>query len=255
VKGLKHILVFSLSLVVAGLLLGFAVDRSAQSQCEGFDIEVAGDPTIRFVTQEGLNSFIHEHGHGIEGQFMKDIDTYGIEADLLTIPFVEEAEVYKTIDRKVKVMVRQRVPVLRLFFTDGQSCYVDDKGAFLQLSSDFSHKCLPVTGLSPLSNETLDSGSVFSDEQVSSLWRMAQYIERDEFWSAQIIQVDIDKKKGAVLIPRVGNHQIIMGAAADYQNKLGKLKEFYDKGINQTNWNIYQSLDLRYEGQVVGVKR
>jgi cell division protein FtsQ len=240
---------------MGGLLLGFAVDRSGETKCEGYEIQVLGDPTVRFVTQESLIAFIRDHGHTLSGQVMNDIDTYGIEEDISAIPFVEDAIVYKTIDRKVMVAVEQRVPVLRLFFKDGTSCYLDEKARYLQLSNSFSHKCLPITGVEPIADAQWMTSDAEPSQELSALWKMARYIQIDDFWNAQIMQVDVDPDKGVVLIPRVGNHQIIMGSAEDFQSKLEKLKEFYDKGISQTNWNIYQSLDLRYQGQVVGVKR
>lgn len=251
----KHISVFGVSLLLAGLLLGFAVDRSSDAPCLGFDVDVKGDATLRFVTQESITRFIQDHGHRTEGTVLSEIDTYGIETDLLTIPFIESASVYKTIDQHVYVEVVQRKPVLRLFTEDGLSQYVDDKGRFLQVSEDFSYKCLPVTGMTAIPEDVLMNGSVNESKELENLWKMASFIQEDEFWNSQIIQVDITADKGAVLIPRVGNHQIIFGELGDYQSKLLKLKRFYDEGIGQTNWNLYQSLDLRFEKQVVGVKR
>lgn len=251
----KHISVFVLSLLIAGLLLGFAVDRSSEASCLGFDVQVNGDAILRFVTQESIMRFIQDHGHSVSGVTLGEIDTYGMEQDLLTIPYIEQATVYKTIDQKVQVNVKQRRPVLRLFMNDGQSCYVDDRAKFLQTSDDFSYKCLPVTGAKNISSQFIMNGDVIVDQQLTNLWKMAGFIQGDEFWNSQIIQVDITEERGVVLIPRVGNHQIIFGDISDYSSKLAKLKTFYEDGIGQTNWNIYQSLDLRYEKQVVGVKR
>ncbi|NNC82825.1 MAG: hypothetical protein HKN79_04545 [Flavobacteriales bacterium] len=252
-RSLKHIIVFCTCTLLAGLLLGFAVDRSADARCEGYEVHLLGDPALRFVTPESLSAFVHEHGHTIEGRYMREIDTYGIESDLLTIPFIENATVYKTIDRKVEIAVSQRVPVMRLFYTDGTSCYVDDTGRMMELCETFSYKCMPVTGLDRSSGTDAENDQL--DKHLKHLWSLALYVRQNDFWNAQILQVDIDPEKGAVLIPRVGNHQIILGEVQDYMAKLDKLKEFYDQGIDQTNWNIYRSLDLRYEGQVIGVKR
>lgn len=254
-KVIKYISVFAISLLVCGFLLGFAMNRSSEARCEGVDITVLGDPTVRFVTQQSLTEFIHLHGHTFNGERMKDIDTYGIEVDINSIPFVDRVVVYKTIDRRVSIAVEQRIPVLRIFFEDGSSNYVDSEARIMELSDSYSYKCLPVTGLKPLEPNTSVIEKSNSDLELYTLWQMANFIASDEFWNAQIIQVDIDEKKGAVLIPRVGNHEIILGSTKDYNVKLRKLKEFYDKGIKQTNWNIYHSLDLRYEGQVVAVKR
>lgn len=252
---LKHILILSVSVLIAGLLLGFAVDRSSEAVCSDFDVQLIGDPDVHFVSQQGLVQFIYDHGHRVIGDVMSAIDTHTMEQDLLNIPYIESVEVYKTIDHGIMVEVKQRMPVMRLFFDNGSSVYLDDKGRYMQPSENYSHKCLPITGLEAPSMDVINSGALIKGSAIHQLWNMARFIGQDEFWSAQVMQVDMHPAKGAILIPRVGNHEIIMGSTKDFLTKLDMLQAFYGKGIEQTNWNIYKSLDLRFEGQVVGIKR
>jgi len=251
----KHISILIACVLIAGLLLGFAVDRSNDSVCSEFSVVLLGDPDVHFVSQQGMVQFIHNHGHSVLGDEMNEIDTHTMEKDLLTIPYIETVEVYKTINHGVRVELTQRAPVMRIFFDNGSSMYVDDKGRYLQLSEDYSHKCLPITGLKAFASDVIPAEPITEGSALHHLWNLARFVGQDEFWSAQIMQVDIDPDRGAVLIPRVGNHEIIMGSPEDFLAKLDMLQAFYDRGIEQTNWNIYKSLDLRFEGQVVGIKR
>lgn len=251
---LKFISVFSLCLILSGVLLGFSIDRSRDGLCTELAVHVGGDGELHFVSQESIREYLNDHGHIVVGDSMPNIDTKTMEADLEQLPYLNHVEVYKTIDRVVHVEVNQRKPVMRVVFQDGVARYVDESGEFIPLSKDFSFKCLPVTGVDSLAG-LIAAKDIHAFPKLKPVWNMSRFIQGDEFWSAQIIQVDLDKEYGLVLIPRVGNHQIIMGDAENFHAKLGDLKTFYDKGIEQTNWNIYRSLDLRYEGQVVGIKR
>lgn len=251
----KYISVFIGSLLLAAVLLGFAVDRHSDAICTELDVVLLGDPDVHFVTEPGLKQYIFDHGHRVIGDSMPAIDIHTMEADLMQIPYIADVQVYKTIDHTLRVEVEQRRPLMRIFCEDGQSLYVDDAGRCMQTAENYSYKCLPISGVKTSAAELMAQGALTKGTGLHDLWRMAGYVGQHEFWSAQIMQIDLDEQRGAVMIPRVGNHEIILGSASDFIPKLDKLKAFYDKGVEQTNWNIYQALDLRYEGQVVGIKR
>ena len=57
------------------------------------------------------------------------------------------------------------------------------------------------------------------------------------------------------LIPRVGNHIILLGSEEEMEAKFEKLMLFYKKGVQQTGWNQYSIINLKYKNQLVCVKR
>ena len=60
------------------------------------------------------------------------------------------------------------------------------------------------------------------------------------------------------MIPQVGNHEIVFGAAnsnKDVVAKLNKLKIFYQEGLPFEGWNKYNQINLKYKNQVVCKKR
>ena len=83
--------------------------------------------------------------------------------------------------------------------------------------------------------------------------RVAPHVFIDR--NAQIEQLYVNKEFEIELIPRVGNHRIVVGDATDIKTKLDKLKVFYDKGLNKTGWNEYSVINLKFANQVVCKKR
>ena len=79
-------------------------------------------------------------------------------------------------------------------------------------------------------------------------------MEADEFWKAQIIQVKVLENGELELIPRVGNHTILLGTTDELELKFKKLKIFYEKGLSKTGWNEYSQINLKFDNQVVCTK-
>ena len=84
---------------------------------------------------------------------------------------------------------------------------------------------------------------------------LAKYISSDSLWNAQIVQIYLKDNKEIELVPRVGNHTILLGDITNYQEKLRKLYLFYEKGVNQVGWNDYKEINLKFRNQIVCVKR
>ena len=53
----------------------------------------------------------------------------------------------------------------------------------------------------------------------------------------------------------MGSHKIILGSAHDLEKKFEKLKVFYRKGLEKVGWDRYQTINLKFENQVVCTKR
>ncbi len=251
----KHIILMVLLLTGAFVLLGFAIDRQHHRNCESFEVEFVGNTELDFVRAEEVKQRINDRGDLIIGQVMSEINTEQIELDLMNLPHVKTSNVYKTIDLGVKVVIEQRDPVFRFITNEGVTGYIDTDGFVMPVRSAYTPKLIPVTGHLPLTHEAFSAGRVLDNELLKGVWDMVAYINKDEFWKSQILQLDVDEKGEIIAIPRVGNHKLVFGDTQDYQKKFERLSAFYDKGIEQTNWNIYESIDLRFDDQVVCKKR
>ena len=238
--------------VFALVLLGFSWTRSSAHQCTQFNVKITGDGLSHFVTEQDAREHILDLGDPIIGTRMADLDVARMEQEIASSPYVKEVMAYKTVDQKVEVVITQRKPILRLIDVQGYSAYLDEDGKIMDTSTEYTERCIPLTGAF-LMNEI--QSKLAHDSVYDGLMEMARYVSQDPFWKAQIVQMEMDAKGSLSLIPRVGVHQVILGSAHDFNTKLANLKEFYDKGITQTNWNLYQTLDLRFKDQVVCLKR
>lgn len=79
-----------------------------------------------------------------------------------------------------------------------------------------------------------------SNESYVFLYKLinfVEYIEDNEFWNAQVVQINVLPPPNArtqpeiELIPRVGDHVILLGWLDGYERKLDKLLAFYRKAM------------------------
>ena len=68
-------------------------------------------------------------------------------------------------------------------------------------------------------------------------------------------QVKISAEDGFEIIPRVGDILIVFGEGKKIKEKFDKLMIFYKEGLNKVGWGYYDTLDLRFEGQVVAGRK
>ena len=58
-----------------------------------------------------------------------------------------------------------------------------------------------------------------------------------------------------MMVPKVGDHVIELGAVDDLDNKFSNLLTFYRKGMPRAGWNTYSKISLKFKGQVVCTKK
>lgn len=166
-------------------------------------------------------------------------------------PYIAEAQVWMGLDGCLHLNVLQRKPLFRVINQQGEGYYVEKSGIIMPLSTHYAVRVPVVTG--NIDEEATEGQKVLSPE-LNDLVQMMQLIDADPFLKALVEQVYVDKFKEWVLIPKVGNHTIVVGNIASIEDKFFRLKTFYMSGLNKVGWHLYRELDLRFKGQVVAKK-
>ena len=133
-------------------------------------------------------------------------------------------------------------PILRVISPRG-NYYVDNLGSTMPVSRRYvAH--VPVV-----------SGYVEKELAVTDLYKFALFLQENDFWNNQIEQIYVHPDNEVELIPRVGNHRIVLGSFADFEEKLDNLRLFYEKAIPKVGWEKYSIISLKYKDQIVCTKR
>ncbi len=237
----------SIIALIAGLLgfLIFAVIRFSgkddERVCNNVVITVKDNAQLHFITQDNVKKMLTKDKFKLKGEKINSIKISEIQKLILSNPAVRKADCYITPSADLKIDVWQREPLFRVSGTENY--YVDTEGKILPLSDDFVVYVPIVTG------------NVSKEFAKGELMKFILFIKNNEFWNAQIEQIDVMPTHEIVLIPRVGNHEIELGKLENYESKLNKLQTFYLEGLNKIGWGDYKTISLKYKDQVVCTKR
>ena len=95
------------------------------------------------------------------------------------------------------------------------------------------------------------SGYVEKRAGGNRLIKFALFLQENDFWNNQIEQIYVHPDNEVELIPRVGNHRIVLGSFADFGRRSWNLRLFYEKAIPKVGWEKYSIISLKYKDQIV----
>lgn len=243
-------LYWALFWVILGAVLFSAIRNKQMSTAQGVEVEVVplpdGDKLIseRDVRQALLVAF----GSDFEQTELAQLEVERMERSLEEDPFVLDAETYVDQNNILHVRIQQREPILRVLDNNGGNYYLDNNGIKMPPSKNFAARVLVATGnVSPYTPEFKKK----KRNTLKDLFGLTQIILADEFLSKFIQQVHVSNNGEFTLIPLVGDQKIVLGSTRKMEDKLDRLKTFYKEGMPYVGWNTYQSINLKFNGQVV----
>lgn len=237
-------------LLIVGLVLFAAIRRKKDAFAEGLRVEVvplaSGDKLIseRDVRQALLVSF----GNTLEGTELGRLEVERMERVLEQDPFILDAETYIDQKNNLHIKVTQREPVLRVLDNNGGNYYLDKNGVKMPPSKNFAARVMVATGnVSPYTPEFQTKKRT----TLKDLFTLTQTLLADEFLASFIQQIHVNNAGEFILVPLVGDQKIVLGSARKLDDKLNRLKIFYREGMPYSGWRVYETINLKYSGQVV----
>jgi cell division protein FtsQ len=231
-------------------LLAAANGKKEDHACKDVVISVKGSGEKYFIEKGDVLSRLKESADGsLVGKMISGINLSKLEKALMQNAWIKEAQLYFDSRDVLHVIVTEREPIARVFTTEGGSFYLDSAGVRMPVLSKVSIR-LPVVTSFTDARRWNEKDSVL----VRDLATILAYINEDEFWKAQIAQIDIGANREIDLIPLIGNHIIKIGNAENVEQKLHNLMLFYKQVLRKTGFDTYKVIDIQYAGQVIGVK-
>lgn len=180
------------------------------------------------------------------------LDMERLERVLEEVPFVLSAEAYIDANNRIHIDLEQREPLLRVMDNNGLNYYLDKQGNDFPPSLHYAARVRVANGhLPPYELGFLGK----SDHLLTQVFLLNARLREDPFLDALIEQIYVNKRGELILSPKIGKQTILFGRYERVEDKLSRLKTFYREGLPYKGWRAYQSFDLRYNGQVVCVKR
>jgi cell division protein FtsQ len=242
--------IWLISLSGLAVLMSFVESKKGEQKCTDVKIIIPG--TYTFIERHDVEEIIYDSQGQIKGSALNGLNIHKMEKALKSNPFIESAKVYADMNGIITILVNQREPVLRVLNFTNQDFYIDKNGFKIPVSTNFTAKVLAANGyiLESFSGKV----DTLKTKLAVDLFKTAAFIGKDSLWDDQIEQLYVNQQKEIEMIPRVGDHKIILGNADSLENKFGNLLAFYKKALPKVGWDRYKTINIKYYNQVVGIK-
>ena len=248
VKKILIILAWICLVGAIGFTIYYAYSEWISVRCQSIVVNINPN-SPRFLDEGEIANMIEKSGEPIIGQRLAAINLNKLETRLSTFTTLDNVEIFRKVDSKglsfkgkLVISVDERTPVVR-FKNSTEDYYLDKNGIKVPVSSKFVNRILLAEGTIP-------------DENIKkSFLKMADFVNKDEFWRAQVEQVFVQANGELLLLPQVGDYLIEFGTPEDYELKFRNLKAVYQQGFKNIGWNRYKAISVKYRNQVVCTKK
>jgi len=244
----KKSFLFTIAVVGMLALIAFAERKGSDKKYEALEVYVQGISDVYFVDEKEIRQLLENEFPNLRpGISLEEVSIKQIEDKVENHPFVRNAEVFKDLKGKVVVKIDQYRPIARIIRPSAAHGYISSEGVILPTSPNYTTRVLTIEG--PMV-ETLLSQEDLSEEH-ADLLELIHFIEKDDFWKAQIAGIEINKNKEVKLFQQVGKQVIEMGRPTDIEEKFKKISLFYKEILPSKGWEAYSRVNVKYKDQII----
>jgi len=241
--------------------VGYAVyylnDQHRQTRCKGTDISVYSHDGVALTDSADIMRIVQSTVDSLSDKSLREIPLENIESRLRENPFIKNADAMITFGGYLKIRVKPYNPIVRILPEHHNSFFIDEKGILLPAGAGATAHVPPASGNikirvpDSLIHQNVQIKTLTGFPVLKEIFNLATQIRSNEFLDAQIDQIYVNPAGEYELIPKIGNHVILLGDLKNLNNKLLKLEAFYRQAMPATDWDKYKSINLKYRNQVV----
>jgi cell division protein FtsQ len=231
-----------------GFTIYYAYAERESVRCQSIVVNINPN-SPHFMSEKEIEDMIEKSGEPIIGHRLSSIDINKLTAKLTSFSTLNNVEIFRKVDSKgfsftgkLVISVDERTPIIR-FKNATDDYYMAADGVKIPVSQGYVERIMLATGTIP------------DDVIKKDLLKMAEFVNKNEFWRAQIEQVFVQANGQLLLLPQVGDYIIEFGTPDDYELKFRNLKAVYQQGFKNLGWNKYKIISVKYRNQVVCTKK
>ncbi len=231
---------------VAAFLVFAATKNNSSRRCKGLEINIKEASEQVMVTKADIEKWVTQYGNDpYEGKIIEKVDLAKVEKNILESGYIASCQAYFDLQGYLNLDVEVYRPVARILGNAQPDRFIDSKGNIFPVSPHFSPNVLLISG------DFFEARRHLKQKQNEDLVYLLNILDQDEFWKAQIHQLDINRFKEIKMLPLLGNHIIEFGKPEKAESKLRKLMIFYTQILPQKKWSGFSNVSVKYEGQIV----
>ena len=238
-----------LAWVILGVLMAYVIftglwarGEARKNTCSGINIEILNSHSVDSLTQKGVLSELMQYPEKIIGEPIGSIDARKIEKYLSSNVQFENVTCHFTTDRQLNVQIQPMIPELRVF-DDSLSYYINKEGKIMPSKANF------------FVDVPIASGKFGESFQAKALLPVSRFINSDPVLNPLISMIYAESADNIILIPRIRGHVINFGDTTRLEEKKEALLGMYRKVLPYKGWNEYDTISVKFKGQVVATRK
>ena len=239
------ILACALTVILVGYLC-FALPATASMAREdrftGCRIEVADSRGSGFVSQLEISQECDNIMQWVTARKRKEVDLNLLESHLRGSDKIEDVNVSLLNNGTILIDVVPMTPVARIFDTS-TSYYINATGKRISADPRY-HVDVPVV-----------VGNFTDDRPSTRLLPLLHHIASHPELDALVSTVKQARNGDIIIVPTIRGHVVNFGDTSDVDNKFTRLREFYRQVMPVRGWETYDTIAVKWRGQVVATRR
>ncbi|MGM0946411.1 MAG: cell division protein FtsQ/DivIB [Bacteroidota bacterium] len=245
---IKKIAVFvTLSLVLLGFI-GFVEKQSLYKTYQGMEISIDGQSGVYFVEDAEIRRILEESFPNLKvGAVLEEVPLKQVENRISGHPFVKAVDA--TVGQKgiLHLEIQQYQPIARIARPLAADGYITTEGRVVPTSPSYTSRVLILEG--DYAEKLMDKGDI--SIEMPDLMELIEFITEDEFWSAQIISLEVNSPSDIRMYQQVGEQVIEFGDAKNIADKFDRIKIFYKEILPRKGWDAYSRVSVKFKDQIV----
>jgi cell division protein FtsQ len=220
----------------------WAHQEAANHKCTGIEVTVEGSQEMDSIISRGVMEELGNYPKRIVGLQLRQIDTRAIEKYLEKLGNFERVSCVLTASGIMKVDIVPLIPVMRVF-CGNSSYYINKDGKHINSNAEF------------FSDVPIVIGKFSKTFQPRDVLPLVRYIESDRELRDLTASIVAENPNNLILVPRIRGHVVNFGDTTRLDEKKMALLLFYRKVMPYKGWNEYDTISVKFRGEVVATRR
>jgi len=238
---MKWVVFAALTAYAAGMTV-WAHYEASRHVCTGIEVHVEGSAAMDSVIRHGVTEELRDYPHKIVGMPLHQLSTIDVERYLSRYSNFESVNCMISSRGKLIIKIVPLVPVMRVFFGDN-SYYINKDGKHIVSNAEF------------FSEVPLVTGNFNRKFPPSTVLPLVNYISSDPMLGELVSMVVAENSNNLILVPRIRGHVINFGDTTRLDEKKKALALFYRQVMPYKGWQEYDTISVKFRGQVVATRR
>lgn len=247
INKLKKPLGFLTLCLVLVAFIGFVEKQAQLKSFGGLEVDLEAVSGVYFVEEKEIEAIIHAAFPELKvGLPVTEVPLTAVEKRLKGHPFIKSVQASMGQKGILTVKINQHEPIARIARPMGADGYITTEGLIIPTSPTYTSRVLILEG--EYAEQLMDQGSV---DAMPELMPLIRFVTQDAFWSAQVTELEINKKDDIRLHQQVGKQVIEFGDALDLESKFRRIEVLYKEILPRKGWNAYDRISVKFKNQIV----